>query len=96
MARYLMLWELDKSRIPEELEKRKAQHLGFQEIVRQQMKSGEISQWGAYAGETKGFCIVEGSAEDVHKLTGRWVPWVSFEVKELLTIEQVGKATAAM
>ncbi|MCC6368303.1 MAG: hypothetical protein IT165_32665 [Bryobacterales bacterium] len=96
MAQYLLLWEHDNTRIPEDLEKRKAQHQGFQDIVRQQMKTGEISQWGGYAGETKGFCIVEGSAEDVHKLTGRWVPWVSFQTREVLSIEQVIKATAAM
>ncbi|MCC6394580.1 MAG: hypothetical protein IT167_28550 [Bryobacterales bacterium] len=96
MARYLLLWELDNTRIPEDLEKRKAMHQGFQEIVRQQMKAGEISQWGACAGEARGFCIVDGSAEDVHKLTGRWIPWVSFQAREVLSIEQVINATAAM
>ena len=96
MAKYVLLWEMDNTRTPEDLEERKTRHRGFQDIVRQQMKDGEIADWGAYVGETKGFCIVEGSAEDVHKLVGRWVPWVSFQTRELLSIEQVIKATEAM
>lgn len=81
---------------PEDLEKRENQHRGFQGIVCQQMKAGEISQWGAYAGETKGFCIIEGSAEDVHKLVRRWIPWVSFQAREVLSVEQVIKVTDSM
>ncbi len=96
MAQYLLLWEVDSPRIPEDLEKRKAMHMGFQDIVRQQLKTGEISRWGAYVGELNGFCIIEGSAEDVHTLTGRWVPWVKFQARECLSVEQVAKATAAV
>lgn len=95
MARYLLRWELDNTRIPEDLAARKAQHRGFQDIVRQQMKGGEISDWGAYVGERNGFCLIEGSAEDVHKLTSRWIPWVLFEVREVLSLEQVVKVTEA-
>ena len=96
MAKYLLLWEMDNTRTPEDLEERKTQYRSFQDIVRRQMKDGEISDWGACVGEMKGFCIIEGSAEDVHKLVLRWIPWVSFQTKELLAIEQVVKATEAM
>ena len=96
MARYLLLWEVDSALTPEDFEERKARHLGFQRVVSQQLKDGQIAEWGAFVGEMNGYCIVDGSAEDVHKLVGRWVPAVSFETREVLSIERVIKATEEM
>jgi hypothetical protein len=41
---------------PEDLKERKTLHRRFQDIVRQQMKDDENTDWGAYVGEMKGFC----------------------------------------
>ena len=71
-------------------------HLGMQSIVTQQVKAGQITQWGAFVGEAKGYCIVDGTAEDVHTLTGGWIPFVRFQTNEVLSIEQVMKATEAI
>jgi hypothetical protein len=40
MARYMMLWEVDASRTPEDAKTKKAQLLGFQELVKKQFKEG--------------------------------------------------------
>lgn len=96
MARYLLLWEVDSGLMPEDFEERKARHQGFQQAVKQQLADGQIAEWGAFVGEMNGYCIIDGSAADVHKLVARWVPAVSFETRQVLSIEQVIKATDEM
>ena len=93
MARYLLLWEVDSGLMPEDLEERKARHQGFQHAVKQQLEAGQLAEWGAFVGEMNGYCIIDGSAEDVHKLVGQWVPAVSFETRQVLSIEQVIQVT---
>ena len=96
MAKYLLLWEVDTTHTPTGKEERKKMHLGMQSIVTQQVKAGQITQWGAFVGEAKGYCIIDGAAEDVHTLTGGWIPFVRFQTNEVLSIEQVMKATEAI
>ncbi len=96
MARYMMLWEMNTSKIPDDPKTKKAQWLGFQEIVVQQLKEGSMKEWGAFAGEMCGYAIFEGNAVDLHTRTAGWVPFVKFKVGELLTIEDVNKATKAL
>jgi hypothetical protein len=96
MARYIALWEVDSSKTPEDPKAKKAQWLGFQEIVKKQLKDGIIKEWGEFAGEMCGYVICEGTAVDLHALTCGWVPFVKFEASEVLTIEEVNKATKAL
>ena len=95
MARYMVLWEVDTSRTPEDPKAKKAQHLGFQEVVVKHLKEGRIKEYGAFAGETCGYVIIEGSAVDLATRTFMWVPFVKFKVRELLTIDEVIQATKA-
>ena len=96
MARYMVLWEVDTSRIPEDPKAKKAQHMGFQELVMKDLKEGVFKEWGAFAGELAGYTIFEGNAVDLHTLTARWFPFVKFKVNEFLTIDEVQKATKAL
>jgi hypothetical protein len=96
MARYMMLWEVDASRTPEDAKTKKAQLLGFQELVKKQFKEGVIKEWGAFAGEMSGYTITEGKAVNLHTITMSWVPFVKFTTKEVMTIDEVNKATKAL
>jgi len=62
MAKYMVLWEADTSRTPEEMKVKKAQLLGFHELLKKQLKEGIIKEWGIFAGEVNGYVIYEGSA----------------------------------
>ena len=96
MTRHMALWEVDSSKTPEDPKEKKAQWLAFQELVMKQLKEGGIKEWAAFAGEMGGYVIVEGSAVDLHTLTARWVPFVKFKTSELLTIDEVNRATKAL
>lgn len=96
MARYMMLWEVDTSRIPEDPKTKKSQQLGFQELVMKQLKEGVLKEWGLFAGEWSGYAIFEGTAVGLQTMVGMWVPFVKFTTEEVMTIEQVNKATKAL
>jgi len=96
MARYLVLSETDTSRTPEDPKAKKAQWLVFQELIMKQLKEGVIKEWGFVAGEMRAYAVFEGNAVDLHTLTARWVPFVKFTVSELLTIDELNKATKAL
>ena len=96
MAKYLVLSETDTSRTPEDPKTKKAQWLGFQELIMKQLKEGVLKEWGFVVGEMRAFAIFEGSAVDLQTLTASWVPFVKFKVSELLTIDELSKATKAL
>ncbi len=96
MAKYLMLWEIDFNRLPDDPKAKKALLLKTQEIVKQHVRERLIKDWGAFAGEHGGYAIFEGSAVDLQTLQLMWVPFVKFTTRELLTIEEVNKGTIAL
>jgi len=88
MAKYLLLWEVDSSRIAEDPGARKQHWNAMQEAVKQQLEAGQMSDWGLCVGELTGYCIVEGTQADVAKVTRGYVPWVNFQVSEVASIHQ--------
>ncbi len=87
MAKYILQWEVDATRTPEDPKERQQQWLAFQETTKQMIESGQIQDWGEYAGEIDGYCIMEGTEVDVAALTALWVPFVAFSAKPM-SIEQ--------
>lgn len=96
MAKYMVLWEVDTNRTPEDPKAKKAQFLGFGEIVKKQLKEGGVKEWGLFAGEMSGYTIFEGSAVDLHTFTTIWTPVVKFTTRQVMTVDEVNKATKAL
>lgn len=96
MARYMLFWEADTSRTPEDPKAKKAQWLGFQELTKKSLKEGIIKEWGQFAGQTRGYAIFEGSAVELQTTTAKWVPFTKFKVGEILTVGEVITATKAL
>ena len=96
MAKYMTLWEIDISRIPEDQKAKKAKLQGFGKAVLKQLKEGTIKDWGVFAGEMGGYTIFEGNAVDLHAYNAMWAPVGQFKVRQVLTIDEVNKATDAL
>jgi hypothetical protein len=96
MAKYLVLWEMDTSRTPEDPKAKKAQFRGFGETVVKQLKEGAVKEWGLFAGEMCGYTIFEGSTVDLQIFNAMWVPFVKFKAREVMRIDEVNKATEAL
>lgn len=96
MAKYMVLWEIDTSRTPEDQKAKKEQYIGFGDMIDKQLKQGIFKDWGVFAGEISGYVIFEGSAEDLHSFTFQWVPFTRFDCREVLTIDQANKITESL
>ena len=96
MGKYILHWEVDTTKTPEDPKERQQQWMQFQDIIVQQMKDGIISDWGSNVGEVYGYAIIEATEIEVHSLTQMWVPFVEFNTRAVLSIEQMMEATKAM
>ena len=96
MAKYLILWELDDSRMPEDPKERGAAWTMMADMVKQDMKAGTHDDWGSYVGGGKGYAISEGSELEIAQLMQKFVPFVKFEVHQVMTIDQVAELAKSL
>ena len=96
MAKYMVLWEVDTSRTPEDPKAKKAQWLGFSELTAKMLKDGTAKDWGIFAGEGCGYVIFEGTNVALSTFLNRWVPFVKFKTSEVMTIDEIIKAHKAL
>jgi hypothetical protein len=96
MGRYLLLWEIDRTKIPLDTKER---GIGFEMllgIVNEDIKKGVTKDWGAYVGEYKGYSVVEGTEVDVINQLERFSPFVIFNVHPIASVTNVGEMIKVM
>jgi len=96
MPRYLMTWEMDTTKIPINPKERAAAWRPLVQMVKQDMQSGLLKEWGSYIGEMKGFGLCEGSEEEVDLMAQRYIPFVRFTTHPAVTIDAIEKLTTEM
>lgn len=96
MARYLMLWQIDATRIPVSPQERASMWEPFVTMVEQDMKKGISKDWGSFVGELKGFAIAEGTEVEIDNLLQQYVPFVQFEVHPVVSTRQVREVIKAL
>lgn len=96
MPRYLMTWEMDTTKIPISPKERANAWRPLVQMVKEDMKSGLIKEWGSYIGEHKGFGLCEGSEDAVGLMAERYIPFVQFTAHPAVTIDQVEKLITEM
>jgi hypothetical protein len=96
MGKYLVLWEIVESKVPIN---RKDIAMGWAvlaSMVKEDFKKGLTKDWGAFTGEDKGYAILEGNPLDVAKALNQYAPFVEFNVKEVLKIDDVQEIIKSM
>ena len=89
MARFLMLWEMDPTKVPADRKERAALLGPMVQMVKQQMKAGRTKDWGVFAGGMRGFSIHEGDEMTVSNTAQNYLPYVTFDVHPIISIEQM-------
>jgi hypothetical protein len=96
MAKYLLLWEIDTTKIPASPKERGAGWKALMEIVKQDMKKGFTKDWGAFVGELRGYAIDEGSELEVMNALQQYTPFVHFKVHPIASVSQVDEMIKAL
>ena len=89
MAKCHLFWSLDSSRVPADAKERGDAWGLMMALVKKDMESGLVKDWGAFTSEGQGYCIVEGSNVEIMKMTEQYVPYIQFEIKPASTVEEV-------
>ena len=89
MAKCHLFWSLDSNRVPVDAKERGDAWGLMMALVKKDMESGLVKDWGAFTSEGQGYCIVDGTNVEIMKMTEQYVPYINFEIKPASTVEEV-------
>jgi len=96
MAKYLLLWEIDTTRVPVSPKERGAGWKTLMEVVKQDMKKGMTKDWGAFVGEINGYSVAEGTEVEIGNMLQQFAPFVRFKVHPIASVSQVEEVIKAL
>jgi hypothetical protein len=96
MGRYLLLWEIDRTRIPVDPKERGVGFNMLLEMVKQDIKKGLTKDWGVFIGETFGYSVVEGTEVEIMKQLQQYSPFVHFTVHPIGSVAQAEEMIKAL
>jgi hypothetical protein len=93
MAKYYLRWQMNPQITITNPEERAKLLFSLLEMTKQDLQAGKLKDWGCFPGETCGYAIREAASEvDIATDTMKFVPYVIFEVKPVLTVDQIIEA----
>lgn len=91
MGKYLTLWELDLSRVPEDPKEQLELFTKLQDLTKEDKENGPIKDFGMFLGGDSGYTIEEGTEEEVAMCAMRYCPFVKCNVQPVISTEQIDK-----
>ena len=89
MAKCHLFWRLDGSRVPVDAKERGDAWALMMALVKKDMESGLVKDWGALTSEGQGYCIIDGTNVEIMKMTEQYVPYIDFEIKPVSSVGEV-------
>jgi hypothetical protein len=84
MAKVLLLWDIRNRRADP------GEKTMLLDMVKEDIESGKLTDWGAFSGELKGYAIVEGSDQEVGEWKGRYDTYIRFSTqKSVISVNEV-------
>jgi hypothetical protein len=96
MAKYLLLWELDKSKIPLDPKERAMGWTQLINMVKKDMENGQMIDWGSFPAEHSGYVVVESTEVELMQVTAQYDPYVFFKVHPVASVSQVEELLNSM
>ena len=96
MGKYLVIWEVDQTKIPINPKERKEGWSMLMAMTGQDMEKGLTKDWGAFVGENKGYAVSEGTELEVMSSMQQYVPFCTFKVYPIATMQQVNEMIKAL
>lgn len=96
MPKYLVTWKVDSSRAPTDAKERGAMWGMMADMIKQDLKEGLEEDWGCFVGKPSGYSISERSEIDIAKDLQRFYPYVTFEVQQVMTIDEMSEVIQSL
>ncbi len=89
MAKWLVLWTINWSMLPQDQEGRIKQQMMMLGMVKADLASGAMTDFGICSGEDCGYGVTGNmSAEELNSWLMRWSPYVTFEANPVVNADQ--------
>jgi len=95
MTKFLILWELDTTKLPGSPEEQMVLFDGLMNLVDEDFKSG-LLDWGEFVGGGAGYSISEGNEQEVALYLMKYSPYVKFQVHPVLSASQIKENMKAL
>ena len=96
MPKYFMMWEVDPNRSPVNPKERGAAWTGMINMIKQDMQDGKITDWGSFAGESKGYSVSNQTELELAKSLQRFFPYVTFQVHQVMTVDETAELAQSL
>jgi hypothetical protein len=88
MAKYLVLWQWDDSKMPTEANERTAAFQKIMETTKQYFKEHPGEEWGNFPGEHKGYWIGATKWQDIARVSEMFTPYFKVEVNQAISLTE--------
>jgi len=88
MPRFLVLFKGVNARVPEKPEDRMKQDTMLTKMVKDDLKSGKLKDFGIFAEGNAGYAIFEGNEVELALDTNKYYPYADFEAHVVLNNDQ--------
>jgi hypothetical protein len=96
MSKYLLIWQMDPARIPADPKERGTGWSILMSLIKKDFEKGITKDWGAFVGEGRGYCIVEGNDVEISILLQQYSPYVHFETHPVMSVNQINEMLASL
>ena len=96
MGKYLVLWEMNQTKVPISPQNRGTAWAALTDMIREAMEKGITKDFGAFVGELRGYSILEGTEVEVSNELQQYVPFAIFEVHAVMSLKQTNEMIKAL
>ncbi len=89
MGKYLTLWEVDLSRVPEDPKEQLEFFTKVQNMVKEDLQNGPTKDFGMFLGGDSGYTIEEGTEEEVAMSCMKYCPFIKCTVHPVISTSQI-------
>lgn len=89
MPKFHVNWKLNPHMTPASAEEKVKLWLSMLEMVKIEMQTGKLVDWGNCSDGSAGYAIWDGvSEEELFTSMLKWMPYVDFDSKSVLSVDQ--------
>ncbi len=89
MAKFLVLWEVDRTKLPEKPKEQISLYTKLMDMLKEDLESRHKTDWGQFVHVNEGYSIDEGTEQEIWLLLMKYTPYLKFKVYPVLSYEQV-------
>ena len=89
MTRFYMRWQMNPLTVPVNPEERGKLWVTMLEMVKAELKSGMLTDWGVWFDLSGGYAFADTDEVALHAAILKWMPYKVYDIKPVLSVDQV-------